>query len=233
MSDVLTLLWKEYRTNAHLIVIGLSVLFLPVILAFSLAYGNAEVEVTFIDTVSVGLIFGGLAGLILSQLMMLCLGGYLIGGERSSRTFEFLFSQPVSKTRIILTKLFFALLWVVVIWLLAGAMLLVGTQMNPPGEGVNLDGVTVEFFMEIAAFGAMLFGSAWLASNKIDSSILAMAIGAIATTAVIMVLQLIASRFDALVEIRDYDWTRIIALGALSAVAIALGSRIFINRKSP
>lgn len=234
MNVILTLLWKEYRSNAYLVVVGCAVLFLPVLISFSMVYGNRRSpDVPFSDVLPISLIFGAIIGLVLSQFMLLCLGGHLIGGERSTRTFEFLFNQPVSRFRIVSSKLMFAFVWAVTVWALGGLILLIGFQLMEPGSGPNLEGMGSEFFFEVAAGGAMLFGASWLASNWMDNSVLAMALGAFLATAVFLVLRVIAGQFDSLIEIGGYDWTRIIVMTVLSIVTTTIGARIFVKRKSP
>ena len=232
MNDHLTLLWKEFRSNVHLIIVGISVLLLPVLIVISMTYGN-DPGAPISEFLAAGLLFGTVAGLILSQVMMLCLGGQLIGGERSARTFEFLFSQPVSKSKIVTSKLVFAFVWMVITWSVGGLLLFVGSQLAHPETGVSLNGVELEFFAEIAATGGMLFAASWLASTKVESPVLAIALGALATTAAFLLLQFLETRFESVFKIGGDRWARIIALSLLSITATVAGARIFVNRKAP
>ncbi len=232
MNDFWTLLWKEYRNNTHLIIVGLTVLFLPVFIVMSFVYGGST-DRPFLDVIAMGLILGAIGGLILSQFLLLCLGGHLIGGERSTRSFEFLFNQPVSRIKMIMAKLVFALLWTAIAWGLVGLMVLIGIQIAHPESGIGNDEIAGEIFAEIAAAGAMLFGASWLASNKVDSSVLAIAIGAITAGAFFLFLQFISTRIDSRLTIGGYDWTRIVAFSLLSVIATSFGVWIFVRRKTP
>lgn len=232
MNDVLTLLWKEYRTNAHLIVIGCSILFLPVLLAISMTSANSN-DANISEIVAVGMIFGSVASLVVSQVMMICLGGFLVGGERSARTFEFLFNQPVSRFKIVISKLLFALAWIVAVWLLGLLMMLVGWQSLEAGNAPNLEGLGFEFFIDVGAVGVMLFATCWLASNIFDGSVLAMAVGSVATAFTFLLIQMITKNVGSVLEFEDYDWTRIVVFTILSLALTAAGAKRFVDRKAP
>lgn len=232
MNDVLTLLWKEYRTNAHLIIVGLTVLFLPMLLAVSMAYANSNGGSPW-EIIGAGLTFGTVASMVFSQGMMICLGGLLIGGERSARTFEFLFNQPVSKTKIVISKLLFALAWTVVVWLIGITILNAGLQLVDPGRGVNLEALGIAFFVDVGVVGLMLFSACWMASSMIEGSVLAMAIGAMATALLYLLVKGVSGQFDWVVNLGDYDGTRIMAFSVFSIISIAVGANRFLGRKSP
>ncbi len=232
MSAILTLLWKEYRGNLHLIIVGLTVLLLPVLLAFSMTYANSDSN-SLIQIIGVGLLFGTVASLVLSQGMLICLGGFLIGGERTARTFEFLFNQPVSRSKIVISKLVFALAWIVIVWLIGGGMLLIGQQLTESGRGFDLAALGINFFIDVGISGLMLFSACWLASNLIDGSILAMAVGTLAAAFLFFFTQVMTTRYGSVVTWGDVDGTRVVVFGSLSALFIVKGARLFVGRKSP
>jgi ABC-type transport system involved in multi-copper enzyme maturation permease subunit len=229
-----TLIWKEYRNNTHLMVFAGSALLLPTILLTSMIFANAQADVSIADILSVGLIYGAVTGIIISQFTMLCLGGHLIGGERAGRTFEFLFLQPVSRLSIASSKLVFVLLWTIATWSIAGVLAWIGYLCITEGREPNLEFTNSSFFVEIASVGFLMFGAAWMASSRVENSVVAMCIGALATALVFSFLLLVVGdRFESIFTINKYDWTRIFAMSTVAQLCVIGGVILFVRRKAP
>ena len=234
MNDIATLLWKEYRNNAHLIIFGFSVLILPFVWSTSVVTLNAQAEATVADCLAAGLMIGAVVSVILSQFVLLCLGGHLIGGERGGRTFEFLFLQPISRLTIALSKLLFAFAWGTVTWMLLAGATVVGYLLLREENGPDFEFFKTGFFVEVAVVGFMLFSTAWLASSRLSNSVVAMCAGAFASSIVFLILMMVVGdRFEEVFTFNEYDWTRIIVMFPASLAAIVAGVFLFTTRKSP
>ncbi|MEL7500461.1 MAG: ABC transporter permease subunit [Planctomycetota bacterium] len=234
MNEILTLTWKEYRNNIHLLVFAISVLALPIIWATSITLLNARPEATYADMLAAGMMFGSVGSIIFSQFVMLCLGGHLIAGERGGRTFEFLFLQPVSRRTIALSKLLFAFVWSVATWLLVGFIAFCGYMLTNQDNGPAFDFVNSSFFVEVAVVGLLLFATSWFASSMLNNSVVSMCAGAFASTCVfIFLLLVVRDRFEPTFSFYEYDWTRILIMFPISVTAIVAGLVRFIKRKSP
>ena len=234
MNEILTLTWKEYRNNIHLLVFALSLLVLPIIWATSIVFLNARAEAPYTEILSAGMLAGSLASIIFSQFVMLCLGGHLISGERSARTFEFLFLQPVSRRVIAVSKLLFALAWSAATWLTVSCIAFCGYILITEGNEPGGEFFNSAFFVEVAVVGLMLFATSWLASSRLNNSVVSMCAGAFASSCVfIFLLLVVGERFKDMFTINEYDWTRILVMFPLSVVAIIAGFILFVRRKSP
>jgi len=174
MNEYSILLWKELRSQTYTVVCTAAVMLVSVCTALYLVTINSREDATFVDCFSAGLVFGAYLGLSVAQLILLCVGGLLIGGERILRTFEFLFTQPVSRTKIALAKLTFGILLLTMIWAIGGAFLFTGFFLR---EDLYYNGLSGLVIAEIAAAGLLLFSSAWLVSSRLDHPVLSIAIG--------------------------------------------------------
>jgi ABC-type transport system involved in multi-copper enzyme maturation permease subunit len=231
MNNISILLWKEWRGNAHLLVLQAAALLLPIALVFVLVLTQSESEAPFLDLLAASLVYGVTFGLFLSQLVFLCLGGMLVGGERMSRTFEFLFNQPVSRSSIAQGKLIFGLGLILVVWILGGLISTLGLQLTDPSTLASpLSGL---WFGEVAVVGLLLFSSSWYVSCKTDNPVLAITIGALVATGFTMLVTIGGARLESLFTIGDHNCARLFLLPIVSAVLIAVGVRKFVGRKSP
>ena len=99
------LIWKDYRLNRLIFITALAFLVGPHLLAAILIWYGAE------PPNARGLFFAGstLYSLAFLQLAFALLGGNSIAGERMDRSAEFLAYLPVSRGRILASKLLVAL----------------------------------------------------------------------------------------------------------------------------
>lgn len=234
MKDISTLIWKEYRNNVHLLIFAASAMALPLIWANSIVFLNAQPEAPLSEMLAVGLLGGSIGAIVFSQFVMLCLGGHLISGERSTRTFEFLFLQPVSRHAIAISKLLFAFIWSIATWLIVGMIALVGYLLIPVDQRQPTGFFNPIFFVEVAVVGFMLFAMSWLASSRLNNSVVSMCAGALASSFVfIFLLMVIGDRFEEAFTMSEYNWTRILVMFPVSVIAVVVGFFLFLKRKSP
>jgi ABC-type transport system involved in multi-copper enzyme maturation permease subunit len=165
------LLWKEARHNRVVIVFGLLLLAMPYLLA---AYGvfwntrhglNARWPEAFA--------IASLWSLIASQLTIGCIAGNAIAGERVDRSAEFLASLPVSRRKILASKLLFAAAAATAIWVTDGTVLLVlrGIDLGAVRNVVAIS--TTDVFAAlggVAVSGVAIFGVAWSISSILTSA---------------------------------------------------------------
>jgi ABC-type transport system involved in multi-copper enzyme maturation permease subunit len=121
-------------------------------------------------------------GLILAQLIVAVIGGNAFAGERVDRSAEFLASLPVSRRRIVVSKLLFALVVVGAIWLIDGtpiAWMAIHSSFSA--------GSDVPFFLQLIGWTAVVatvfFGVAWFLSSFLAGPTLAVCGGLVVPVA--------------------------------------------------
>jgi ABC-type transport system involved in multi-copper enzyme maturation permease subunit len=182
------LIWKEYRNNRLIIVVGLGMLFLPHLIALAVGLRHPEFWKDCFQN-SLG------TSLFVTQVVLAFLGGNAIAGERTDRSAEFLACLPISRWRNLVSKLVLAPLAIVVICAVNFLIL------------VFVSGVFPEFVKELgharpdelqdflfgcgcAAVTALTFFCvSWLFSSLLTSAVFSIAGGVLAPLAVLMVLQ--------------------------------------------
>ncbi|MEN6557974.1 MAG: ABC transporter permease subunit [Thermoguttaceae bacterium] len=125
------LLWKEYRQNRFIVYAALAILLGPYLIVFGALYGwrltRFPINVTpsdWADHCLQVLAITNFYSLSLSLLSIALIGGNAISGERVDRSSEFLFSLPLRRSKILVSKLLLAALVIAVIWLLNGSIAL-------------------------------------------------------------------------------------------------------------
>ena len=85
------LLWKDYRHNRLVVLVGLFLLVLPYVVAFGAACWQMLVcgKVISATDWSDGLYYSSVYSLFVSQLTVALIGGNVIAGERADRATEF------------------------------------------------------------------------------------------------------------------------------------------------
>jgi ABC-type transport system involved in multi-copper enzyme maturation permease subunit len=110
------LLWKEFRQNQVVVYATLLFLLTPHLLAI-----YAACEQTYFWHASSRDLMGyfslsSIYSLLLSQLSIVTAGGNAIAGERADRSAEFLGSLPISRKKVLVSKVLFSLAIIFVIW---------------------------------------------------------------------------------------------------------------------
>ena len=223
------LLWKDYRVNRGVLVMGVALLLGPyVAVAAGTAYEYWPVVPPAAQCAAL-LVVASVFSLGLSQLTLVTLAGNAIAAERADRSAEFLAYLPPSRLRILASKALLALLAAAVIW----AVNLIVADIVAPAVGTprgNLvDGLADRSIL--AASSVMLFGAAWLGSAFLTSPAIATSLGLGATLAVPF---LVAATFALLGWPREdlQHWYELTCL-VLGGLCFACGSAYYLRRVEP
>jgi len=172
------LLWKDYRQNLLILLLGLFFLLAPYVAGIGIGCGAHWIKIgthdaTIIDWNAVWTRIFAIANaysLALSQMTMALLGGHALASERADRSAEFLFSLPIRRRDILLGKILLALLVAAVIWVTNVPVMwyLAMTTKLPPGV-IDIQ----ENFHVLALGGLLWFCVAWFLSSLTRSPALA------------------------------------------------------------
>jgi ABC-type transport system involved in multi-copper enzyme maturation permease subunit len=175
-----------------------------------------------------------LYSLTLSQVAVALIGGNAIAGERVDRSAEFLFSLPVTRRRLLASKLLMAVLIIAVPWVFNSPILgcLVGTlpvREFPAGLGSLLT--------FIAVTGLTFFCVAWFLSSVLASPTFAVCGGLVTPWIIgsgfLVVCGLLGVRLnEEHFEEHFEDWYRISCL-TISPPLFALGTWLYLRRVEP
>ena len=230
------LLWKEYRVNRVIVIVGAGILVVPHMVALLVAWwrvahgigGPAE------EQLPVCLYLSSVYSMIFSQLTLCLLGGHAIAGERADRSAEFLASLPISRTRTVAGKLGLALLAAVLIWvpnLLISQLVTLGAS-----GGASLEIATIRETQHLtagaAAVGFLFFSVAWLFSSMWESSTFAICMGLITPYALLLIVGAAAWMFEYNIEILVQHWYWGLCL-ALAPVCLVSGTWYYLRRVEP
>ena len=235
-------LWREYRLNRLIRIVGAVLLVVPYIFALiELAAASWVSEPPAIGAPSppgAVVVFGGAAfySIALSVLTTTFLGGNAIAGERADRSAEYLAYLPLSRLRRLAAKLVFALGTAVSIWgfnilvLLVLYLSLLVTPSEVPS--VRPDDVLVPAGL-FALTGLVMFSVAWLVSSLQSSPTFAVCSGLIAPWLLIIAAVGAAwiwdpLRFGPIVEV-GYAVT----CPALALVCFSIGTWYYLRRVEP
>ena len=96
------LLWREYRLNRPILIVGAFLLLLPHVIVAILLWRGVQIPAENQPHPFCGTAFYSIA---ISQLTVLILGANAIAGERADRSAEYMVYLPVSRSRRLLAKL--------------------------------------------------------------------------------------------------------------------------------
>jgi ABC-type Na+ efflux pump permease subunit len=174
-----TLLWKDYRLNRGVLLLGVTLLLGPyAAVGAGALYGPWPSWPSVADW-SARLLDASFFSLALSPLTLAVLAGNSIASERADRSAEFLACLPPSRLEILASKLLLTLLAAGAIWAvnLSVASLLVPTLGGPPDN--PWDKLAPRSML--AAGTVLVFGASWLGSAVLNSpasaTILGLAVG--------------------------------------------------------
>jgi ABC-type transport system involved in multi-copper enzyme maturation permease subunit len=165
------LLWKDFRHNRTIVLVGSLALLLPYLLMICvmLWWRKPPRPTPWPDAWFNAAYFS----LCVSQLTVALIGGNAFAGERVDRSAEFLASLPVTRKRILASKLLLVLLIVAVIWSVNSLILFsLRSQIGSLMEAVRVADVDRVFFREFtntALTGLLFFGVAWFLSSFLTS----------------------------------------------------------------
>lgn len=164
------LIWREYRLNRLILMVGLGLLVLPYVIVLSVIWWTEESPPVF-EVIGCTAVYS----VVFIQLTAALLGGYAIAGERNDRSAQFVAYLPVSRMRRLTAKLSVILTATVVLW---GVDLLVFFGLAPE-LGLSDYSSIQNILGHSAVAGLAFFGVAWLISSLQSSPSFAVAGGLI------------------------------------------------------
>jgi len=232
------LLWKDYRHNRLAVYTTLFLVFVPHLFALYLAWyepGNRPgFEVSQRAMYFVG---SSMYSLVISQLAIALIGGNAIAGERIDRSAEFLTSLPLTRIKILASKLLLALAIAAVIWITNLVIFGIARALvNPafPGGSI-LPGAPWTLFYT-AIIGLLIFSFAWLFSSFLTSPTFSVGVGLAAP----MILWSIFGYICYLFKLPEMPVSKIVFFSTiiifhivLSLVCFSTGTWIYLRRVEP
>jgi len=221
------LIWREYRLNRLILIVGLVLLLLPYVIALLVLWWAERAP----DVMGV-LFTAALYSLGLSQLTVALLGGNAIAGERADRSAQFVAYLPLSRTRRLASKLILAAAAVAVLWVVNLPLPLMVLRVIPELEP-RVYGLILGVLGYGALTGLTLFSGAWLVSSLQSSPTFAVCAGLVTPFFILMGLHMTDPTGD------TWDHFRFVGIGyavICPIVAIAcfsIGTWHFLRRVEP
>jgi hypothetical protein len=185
------LLWKDYRINRMILVMGLALFVGPYVVLFAASWREHWPTLPPVSHWPYGLLPASLVSVGLSLLTLVTLAGNSIASERADRSAEFLAYLPPARARILASKLILALAPVGVVW--AVNLILAWFLIPAVGPAPGGVGEVRETVVGIAAAAVLLFGAAFLGSAILDSPAMATSLGIGAALCVIFTFAMIGA----------------------------------------
>ncbi len=224
------LIWREYRLNRPTLITGAVFLLLPYLVILIAGWwseapgsdANAFVGAAFYS-------------LIFSQLIVAVLGGNAFAGERADRSAEFIAYLPLSRTRLLGSKLSLAFSTTALIW---GTNLLVLWIVASLVPELWQQYYTHRFpfiLSNIAITSMAFFGVSWFISSFQSSPTFAVLGGLITPLLVLMVLHAAAWAID-MDDRSVYQFVEsgfLIICPILAVVCFSIGTWYYLHRVEP
>lgn len=231
------LIWKEYRLNRLILIVGAVLVVAPYAVALVLAWRGAGPDASLdgspvASRLSVNLVVAGVCALGLSQLTLALLGGNLIACERADRSAEFLAYLPISKSRILAGKAALTLATVALVWV-PNLLILLGTTAGlPDALRVDFYETARELLLTIAVTGFVFFSVGWLMSSLLTSATFSICIGLITPYFVVLALAGLTYLLGYLPEDVIGLWYRCTCL-AIALACLVAGTWCYVRRVEP
>jgi ABC-type transport system involved in multi-copper enzyme maturation permease subunit len=225
------LLWKDYRLNRGVFLLGVALLLGPYAAVFADALHGHWPSWPSAGEWSALLLTAGFISLCLSQLTLVMVAGNSIASERADRSAEFLAYLPPSRLRILASKLLLALLATGVIW----AVNLSVAELAVPMLGAPQDNSWDQLASRpmLAASTVMVFGAGWLGSAVFNSPAAATSFGiAVPLVAGPLLVQAASALFTSGAP-DDLKSVAIIVCLTLGSLSFVVGSAYFLRRVEP
>jgi len=223
------LLWKDYRLNRGLIILGAAALAGVHIVGAAIEISNTWPSMPAAKVWADALTSYAHLAFSLTPFIAAVLGGNAICCERAERSAHFLAYLPPKKVQILLSKLGVGLGALAVYWIVTGLLMCVVAPLIHPLPVNFLYMVTAP---ESAIAGCILtFGVGWLGSAWLEKPTFPV-LSALACPFVLgfgmttMALILGVSRFDVL------EWTGTVCW-SLGVIAFAAGTALYLQRVEP
>jgi hypothetical protein len=165
------LLWREYRLNRWILVMGGVLVLLP--------YLGAAISLLFQANRDTAYFFAYIASTIFSAMTLAMLGGNAIAGERADRSAEFVAYLPLGSMRVIASKLLLALTSIVVLCVVNLLILMPPVATWPAEQWPTTGNLPERFQWSVLLVSAslLIYGVSWFASSILSSPVLATCIG--------------------------------------------------------
>ena len=222
------LVWKDYRLNRLIVIVGLVLLLMPHALGLFVAWRLYVAQ--GVSRFSATLLGSSVFSVVLSQLTLALLGGHAIACERVDRSAEFLGYLPVSRARILASKLLFALPVAAVVWVPNLLVFELCAATPSTWRGAEAMWSTMGY---AAITGMVFFCVGWLLSSMLESPTFSVCGGLATPLALAAGLQLYGNVFG----IRPLDdfavfWYVRVCL-VLGPVCFVAGTWYYLRRVEP
>ncbi|NQT12950.1 MAG: ABC transporter permease subunit [Planctomycetes bacterium] len=225
------LLWKEYRANRLVLIVGAVLLAAPYMFLLGMCWFG-PIHGTLAELIWVlGLAAVYSAGI--SQLTLALLGGNVIAGERADRSAEFLAYLPISRGRVLAGKLALVASTVALIWI-PNLLIVCLASARIPEETMRtifsreLVGSAI---LHTAITGAVFFSVAWLLSSMLQSPTFSICGGLVTPILITTAILMVGWGFDMPVDVAK-PWYMGISL-VLAPACFAAGTAYYLRRVEP
>jgi len=224
------LLWKEYRANRLVLIVGAVLLLVPYAILLGIVLRG--VLHCSLAELCLGLCGAAAYSVGISQLTLALLGGNVIAGERVDRSAEFLAYLPISRARALASKLALVALTVALVWIPNLLVLLLASTGVPEKWLADLDSEVIgSVILHAAITGAVFFSVAWLLSSMLESPTFSIC-GGLVTPVLIMTAILLSFWRLGMPEDAVPPWYIGISL-VLAPACFAAGTAYYLRRVEP
>ena len=180
------------------------------------------------------MLHGSQISMVLTMLSFPFLAGYIIAGERSLRTAEFLGYLPASRASILFSKFLVCASWALAVTAMYLLVLLVVVQwLLPQGlQGPRLENFGDEILM-FSSTAAAMFGVSWMLSCMIRSPVLAVCGGIVAPWLLMVILYSTSVYFGWSVGDVVSEYSVPLLNSVASIVSFVIGCVCFLRRTEP
>lgn len=223
------LLWKDYRVNRMVLIVGIVLLFGPL---FAVGVVNLYAQVRYADQIYWfdKIVSTGLATLAFAFVTLAMLGGNAFAGERADRSAEFMAYLPPTRRQKLLSKSILALVSVAVV---LGVILLIcyGLASIVGAPSTHSERLRGEVVYAMIPAVLLTFGAAWCGSSVLSSATFAVGIGFAAP----WLLYAILATLKYGVQIPNFGVAFWFALTAsvLAVMAFVTGCILYLRRVEP
>ncbi len=226
------LLWKDFRLNLVIVIVAVILIAAPHVIALICTWYNLTHNIRYGTSFSENLLMSAFSSLIISQIVFAFLGGNAFAGERPDRSVEFLAYLPITRSKIIASKIILTLLLAALIWIVN--MLIFGVSW----ENLSFPTPTDEDFAHVAGIMAMItitgltfFCVAWFYSSFLESPTFSICIGLCTPLVVIWIVSFIVLYFGFQKNMIG-PWYSCICL-ALAATGYTAGTWYYLRYAEP
>jgi ABC-type transport system involved in multi-copper enzyme maturation permease subunit len=217
------LLWKDYRMNRLILIVALALLIVPYALAVILAWYHTGVFFSNLLQKR-NLLHASIWSLCLLQVTLALLGGNSIACERMDRSAEFLAYLPISRRRILASKLLVAIGLGAPTWILNLLLLTIGLAF--PTAWV--DGYFLRILAVIATTGLVVFCAGWFFSSMLESPTFAVCLGLLTPT-ILWLTGLTLHNREQVPFVTLFWWLQGVCL-AIAAISLVGGTLYYLRR---